>query len=391
MRRKEADMAQDMYEFYMPVKLVFHNGAIRETAKEAKRFSDKALVITDKPLLQTGLLEPVFQDMKELEMEYVIWDEIVPNPRDVDMDRGGAFARESGAGVIIAVGGGSAMDTAKAIGALMTNGGSVREWYGDKLVHEIAPLICVPTTCGTGSEVTHEAIINDTQLMQKKCIWGAGNSAKTAILDPQVLKGLPAHLLASTGIDALTHAVESYTCTAASPITDALGMKAIELIGRSLIRAVETKETDALTDMMNASVIAGMAFGNSNVAAVHCMAEALGGFYDIPHGVANAMLLPCVSRYNVPGAAAKYADVAEALGVDISGLSEEEAAYAGIDYIEAMCRQLKIPKFCEEEKVDPKDFTFLAEAAAIKGPTRVNPVYVDQEIYLHLFEQAYAE
>lgn len=384
-------MAQDNYGFFMPTKLVFHNGAFREIAKEAKVFSDKALVITDKPLLGTGLLEPLFADLKELDMEYVVWDEIVPNPRDVDMDRGGAFATESGAGVIIAVGGGSTMDTAKAIGALMTNGGSVRDWYGDKLVNDIAPLICVPTTCGTGSEVTHESIINDTELMQKKCIWGAKNSAKVAVLDPQVLKGLPPHLLASTGIDALTHAVESYTCTAASPITDALGKKAIELIRRSLVKAVETKDDDALTDMMNASVIAGMAFGNSNVAAVHCMAEALGGFYDIPHGVANAMLLPCVSRYNVPGAAQKYAEVAEALGVEIDGMTAEEAAYAGIDYIENMCRQLKIPKFSEEPKIDPKDFEFLSKAAAIKGPTKVNPVFVDEKIYVDLFHKAFAE
>lgn len=384
-------MAQDNYGFYMPVKLVFYNGAFRETAKRAKTYSDKALVITDKPLLNIGLLDPLFEDLEEMEMDYVIWDEIVPNPRDVDMDRGGEFARESKAGVIIAVGGGSAMDTAKAVGALMTNEGSVRELYGDQLTHDIAPLICVPTTCGTGSEVTHESIVNDTVLMQKKCIWGDRNSARIAILDPQLLKGLPAQLLASTGIDALTHAVESYTCSAASPITDALGIKAVELIGRSLVRAVETKADDALTDMMNASVIAGMAFGNSNVAAVHCMAEALGGFYDIPHGVANAMLLPGVSRYNVPGAAQKYADIAKALGVNVEGMSPEEAAYAGIDLIELMCRRLKIPKFSEYEKVNPADFEFLSKAAAIKGPTKVNPVFVDEDIYMELFQKAYEE
>ncbi|MGN0482624.1 MAG: iron-containing alcohol dehydrogenase [Lachnospiraceae bacterium] len=384
-------MAYDTYGFFMPTKLIFFNGAFRKTAEEAKKFGDKVLVVTDQVLLETGLLEPLFEDMKSLGMEYVVWDKVVPNPRDKDIDEGGAFAREAEAKVIVAVGGGSSMDTAKAMGAIMTNGGTVRQWYGDKLEKDIAPLICVPTTCGTGSEVTHESIINDTELMQKKCIWGEHNSVKIAILDPQLLKGLPAHLLASTGVDALTHAVESYTCTAASPVTDALGMKAIALIGKSLVNAVETKSEESLTDMMSASVIAGMAFGNSNVAAVHCMAEALGGFYDIPHGVANAMLLPCVSRYNVPGAAKKYAEVAEALGVDTTGMSDEEAAYAGIDHIEQMCRRLKIPKFSEEKKIDPKDFEFLAEAAAIKGPTKVNPVFVDKEKYIELFYKAYQE
>ncbi|MDD4369991.1 MAG: iron-containing alcohol dehydrogenase [Anaerostipes sp.] len=204
-----------------------------------------------------------------------------------------------------------------------------------------------------------------------------------------VLKGLPAPLLASTGIDALTHAVEAYTCTAASPITDALAIKAISLIGKSLKIAVQEHTDDAVCDMMSASVIAGMAFGNSNVAAVHCMAEALGGFYDIPHGVANAMLLPVVSRYNVPGATKKYAEVAQALGVDITGLTEEEAAYKGIDYIETLCEELNIPKFSSVEKVNPKDFDFLAEAAEFKGPTKVNPVPVDKAKYIELFEEAY--
>lgn len=384
-------MAQDNYGFYMPVKLVFHKGAFRETAKEALIYSKKALVITDKPLLETGMLEPLFEDMKSLDMEYVVWSDIVPNPRDVDIDKGAEFARSCGAGVVIAIGGGSPMDTAKAMAALMTNPGSISDYIGDKLVNEIAPLICIPTTCGTGSEVTHESIINDTIQMKKVCMYGAKNSAKTAILDPLLLKGLPGHLLASTGIDALTHAVEAYTCTAASPITDALAMKAITLIGKSLIKAAEEKDEDALTDMMNASVIAGMAFGNSNVAAVHCMAEALGGFYDIPHGVANAMLLPVVSRYNVPGATKKYAEVAEGLGLDISTMTDEEAAYAGIDYIESMCRKLKIPKFSEIKNVNPKDFDFLAAAAEIKGPTKVNPVFVDKERYIELFEKAYAQ
>lgn len=141
--------------------------------------------------------------------------------------------------------------------------------------------------------------------------------------------------------------------------------------------------------MMSASVIAGMAFGNSNVAAVHCMAEALGGFYDIPHGVANAMLLPVVSRYNVSGAASKYADIARALKVEVEGMTDEEAAYKGIDYIEDLCEQLEIPKFYELAVVNPKDFEYLAGAAEVKGPTKVNPVPIDKDKYIELFQKAY--
>lgn len=382
-------MSQDDYGFYMPTRIIFYNGALEKVSEEAALFGKKVLIVTDKPLLDTGLLKPVIKDIAALNMEYHIWSDIVPNPRDTDIDRGAAFAMDFGADVIVAVGGGSSMDTAKAIGAIMTNGGHAKDWYGDKLKNDIAPLICVPTTCGTGSEVTHESIVNDTEKLIKACIGGSKVSVKAAILDPEVLKGLPAHLLASTGIDALTHAVEAYTCTAASPITDALGIKAISLIGKSLLNAVNDRTSEALTDMMSASVIAGMAFGNSNVAAVHCMAEALGGFYDIPHGVANAMLLPVVSRYNVPGATRKYMEVAKAIGVDVTGMTEEEAAYAGIDYIEELCKKLNIPKFSSIKNVDPNDFERLAKAAEVKGPTKVNPVLVNKEKYIELFNKAY--
>lgn len=382
-------MPKDNYGFYMPVKLIFRKGALEETAKEAVKYGKKVLIVTDKPLYETGLLDSVILELKKLQMEYKIWSDIIPNPRDTDIDKGATYAIQFGAEVIVAVGGGSSMDTAKAIAAIMTNGGKAKDWYGNKLVKPIVPLICVPTTCGTGSEVTHESIVNDTEKLIKACIWGPLVSAKVAILDPCVLKGLPKKLLASTGIDALTHAVEAYTCTAASPITDALAIKAVELIGKSLKEAVERKDEDALSDMMSASVIAGMAFGNSNVAAVHCMAEALGGFYDIPHGVANAMLLPVVSRYNVSGAASKYADIARALKVEVEGMTDEEAAYKGIDYIEDLCEQLEIPKFYELAVVNPKDFEYLAGAAEVKGPTKVNPVPIDKDKYIELFQKAY--
>lgn len=377
------------FEFYMPTKIVFEQGAIRKVAKEGKVLGKKGLIVTDGPLLKTGILDPIFKDFKAEGMDYVLWSEIVPNPRDVDIERGAKFAAEEKIDYIVAVGGGSAIDTAKAIGAIKENGGKCNDWYEGNLKKKITPLICVPTTCGTGSEVTHESIVNNTVTMVKDCIWGPEVSAAVAILDPDVLVNLPKKILASTGIDALTHAVEAYVCKAANPFTDALAIYAIRLIGESLTEAVENSSNEAYVKMMAASCMAGAAFGNSDVASVHSIAEALGGYYDIPHGVANAMMLPEVSRLSIPGAPQKYADVARALGVHTEGMTTQQAAMAGVDYMEILCRRLNIPKFSELDVVDPKDFERLATTAAEASETEDNPVLFDKQDFIDIFTRLY--
>lgn len=377
------------FEFYMPTKIVFEQGAIRKVAKEGKVLGKKGLIVTDGPLLKTGILDPIFKDFKAEGMDYVLWSEIVSNPRDVDIECGAKFAAEEKIDYIVAVGGGSAIDTAKAIGAIKENGGKCNDWYEGNLKKKITPLICVPTTCGTGSEVTHESIVNNTVTMVKDCIWGPEVSAAVAILDPDVLVNLPKKILASTGIDALTHAVEAYICKAANPFTDALAIYAIRLIGESLTEAVENSSNEAYVKMMAASCMAGAAFGNSDVASVHSIAEALGGYYDIPHGVANAMMLPEVSRLSIPGAPQKYADVARALGVHTEGMTTQQAAMAGVDYMEMLCRRLNIPKFSELDVVDPKDFERLATTAAEASETEDNPVLFDKQDFIDIFTRLY--
>ncbi len=379
------------FSFYMPTKIVFEKDALDSVAEHAKDFGKIGLLITDKMMLETDIVKRVRKSLDKENMDYLIWSDIVPNPRDKDIEKGAEFAIENKIDYLIAVGGGSAIDTAKAIGAIMTNGGCCRDLYGNKLTKPIAPLIAIPTTCGTGSEVTHESIVNNTTTMVKDCIWGPNNSVKVAILDPDVLAKLPAHIMGSTGMDALTHAVEAYVGKAANPLTDALALSAISMIGKSLIKGVNEKNTEDLENMLVASCMAGAAFGNSDVASVHSIAEALGGYYDIPHGVANAMMLPEVSRLSVPGAPKKYAAVAKALGVDVSGMSTDEAAYAGVDYIQEMADTLKIPHFCDLECVDPKDFDRLAKTAAEAPETADNPVMMYQEDFKALFERLYNE
>lgn len=379
------------FSFYMPTKIVFEENVLTQVADYAKGYGIKGLLITDKMMMETDIVKTVVASLDEADVDYMVWSDIVPNPRDVDIEKGAAFAIANKIDYLIAVGGGSAIDTAKAMGAIMTNGGTCADLYGDKLKKPIAPLIAIPTTCGTGSEVTHESIVNNTVTLVKDCIWGPNNSVSLALLDPSVLEKLPPHIMGSTGMDALTHAVEAYVGKAANPLTDALALTAIRMIGKSLIPGVEKKEKADLENMLVASCMAGAAFGNSDVASVHSIAEALGGYYDIPHGVANAMMLPEVSRLSVPGAPQKYADVAEALGVDITDMTVEEAAYAGVEYMQKMAELLKIPTFGSLECVDPKDFDRLAKTAAEAPETADNPVMMYQEDFKALFERLYAQ
>lgn len=379
------------FEFYMPTKIIFGKGTIVSAAQEIKKLGEKPLFVTDQPLMDTGLLDPVFEKLREEKIDYVLWTDIVPNPRDTDIERGAAFAAEKGIDCMIAAGGGSVIDTAKAIGAILENGGKCEDWREGNLKHNITPLICIPTTCGTGSEVTHEAIVNNTKTMEKDCIWGDQVSAAVAVLDPDVLKNLPKKLLASTGMDALTHALEAYVCRASNPMTDALALAAIQMIGKNLEKAVKEDREDAYAQMLAASCMAGAAFGNSDVAAVHSISEALGGYYDIPHGVANAMMLAEVSRRSVPGAPEKYAEAAKALGVDVEGKTVEEAAYLGVAYIEKLAQEMKIPKFSELEQVDPKDFRRLAHTAFQAEETQDNPVVFSEDDFVSIFETLYSK
>lgn len=377
------------FEFYMPTKIIYGKGKIEEIAAEAARFGKKGLLVTDKGLLGTDLVKNILSILDKAQLQYLVWSDIVPNPRDVDIEKGAAFAVAEKIDYMIAVGGGSAMDTAKAMGAIMTNGGLCKDWYEGNLKHPIAPLICVPTTCGTGSEVTHESIVNNTETLEKDCIWGPEVSAAVTILDSDMIASLPKKILASTGLDALTHAVEAYVCKASNPMTDALAIKAIQLIGTCLLPAAQEHDQEALEGMMAASTMAGAAFGNSDVACVHSISEALGGYYDIPHGVANAMMLAPVSRFSVSGAPEKYADIAKALGVNVDGMTMEEAANAGIDYMEQLSILLEIPRFKDLDVVNPKDFPRLAKTAANAAETEDNPVMMYEEDFINLFTELY--
>lgn len=379
------------YSITFPTRIEFGEGVIESVGKEVKALNAKsAMIVADKGVVAAGLVSSVEDALKKENISFVLFDEIVPNPRDYNVEKGAELAKIEGVDVLIAVGGGSSMDTAKAIGVLLTHDGRIKDWCGEDLLErEITPVIAIPTTAGTGSEVTPFAVITDTVLSEKLNIFDNKVAPKVALIDPSTILKLPPKIMAACGIDAITHAVEAYTCKIATPHTDAFALYAIELISKHLRGAVDNPNIENCTGMMLGSTIAGLAFGFSDTAGVHCMAEALGGRYDIPHGVANAMILPTVTKYNVVADIEKYAKVSRTMGVNTSEMNEEEAAYASVDALEKLCKDVGIPKMKGYSCINPDDFEELSMAAEKNVSTKDNPREVTAKEFYKLFIKAY--
>lgn len=379
------------FSFPLATRIEFGEGYLTHAGAEAKKLGiTKAMVIADKGIFAAGIVQPIEDSLKAEGVDYVIYDQIVPNPRDIHCIAGAEFAKEHKVDGMIAIGGGSSMDTAKAVGTLLANGGNIRTWATPAVLeHPIIPLIAVPTTAGTGSEVTFDAVITDTEAKVKLNILDLKIAPRVALVDPTVLKGLPEKVMATTGVDALVHAVEAYTCKAASPITDAFALYAIDLIGANIREAVYQRTPESCKAMMLGSTMAGVAFGYSDVAAVHCIAEALGGRYDTPHGASNAMVLTAVTEFNIPSNPEKYAEVARHLGVDTTGMTTEEAAQSCVEAMKAICEDVKIPKMRDFEMIDPKDFQALAQASFENMSTPNNPREITVQDYYDLLMKAY--
>lgn len=384
-------MTLSKYSFELPTRIEFGEGVIYDAGKEAKALgAKKVMIVADKGVIGAGLIKPVEESLKAESVNYIIYDNIVPNPRDIHCMEGYEIAKNENVDTLIAVGGGSSMDTAKAIGTLLTHGKTIQDWCGFQLLErKITPLIAIPTTAGTGSEVTPFAVITDTKTHVKLNIFDPKATAVVALIDPSVLLNLPSHIMAATGIDAMTHAVEAYTCNIANPHTDAYALYAIGLIQNNLRDAVDAPSIKSCTGMMLGSTIAGIAFGFADVAAVHCMAEALGGRYDIPHGVANALLLPTVTEFNVPSDIEKYRDISKALGVNVVGMDLEKAAMACVGTLRQLCEDVSIPRMKDIKEINPADFEELAIAAEKNVSTPSNPREVHAKEYIELFKKAY--
>lgn len=352
----------------------------------------RALIVTDAPLTQLGVTEKVAALLRERGLEVAVFDGVQPNPTVSNVEAGLAVLKASNSDCLVSLGGGSPHDCAKVIAVLATNGGSVMDYRGlNKVKTAPMALVAINTTAGTASELTKFAVITEETRHLKMSIVDRQIAPLLSVNDPELMRGMPASLTAATGMDALTHAVEAYVSTMATPVTDACALHAMRLIGQYLPRAVSNGKEDleAREQMAYAQFLAGMAFNNALLGYVHAMAHQLGGQYNLPHGVCNAMLLPHVEAVNASDCAPRLAEVARALGVDTAGKSEAEAAEAAVQAMRDLARTVGIPARLSELGVKREDFPLMAANAIKDGSGYTNPKKFSQADIEAIFEAAY--
>ena len=378
--------------FYMPSMSLMGAGCIEEVPAEIKELGlTKALIVTDKVLNKIGLVGELTKLLEKNGIQYAIYDGVQPNPTVANVNNGLAMLKEENCDFVISFGGGSSHDCAKGIGLIAANGGSIRDFEGiDKSINNMIPLMAINTTAGTASEITRFCIITDTERKVKMAIVDWRVTPQISINDPELMVGMPPSLTAATGMDALTHAIEAYVSTMANPLTDAAALKAIKMITQYLPKAVANGEyMKARDNMAYAQYLAGIAFNNASLGYVHAMAHQLGGFYNLPHGVCNAILLPYVESFNLIGNLNRFRDIAEAMGENVAGLSTDEAALKAISAIQRLGKQVGIPKDLKSLGVKPEDFAVMAENAKKDVCQLTNPRKATKEQVIELYRQAY--
>lgn len=366
-------------------------GAIKEIATEVKgRGFKKAFVCSDPDLIKFGVTKKVTDVLDNADIDYEIYSEIKPNPTIENVQTGVAAFKTSGADCIIAIGGGSSMDTAKAIGIIIKNPdfADVRSLEGvAPTTNKCVPIIAVPTTAGTAAEVTINYVITDTEKNRKMVCVDPKDIPVVAVVDPDMMSSMPKGLTAATGMDALTHAIEGYITAGAWELSDMFHLKAIEIISNSLRGAVENTP-QGREGMALGQYVAGMGFSNVGLGIVHSMAHPLGALYDTPHGVANAIILPTVMEYNAPATGEKYRNIAKAMGVDgVDGMTIDEARKAAVNAVKKLSKDVGIPENLKDI-VKPEDVDFLAQSAyddaCRPGNPRETSVEEIKELYLSL-------
>lgn len=337
---------EEVYGYFIPSVTLIGIGAAKEIPAKIKDLGgNKPLIVTDKGITGAGITKQITDLLDEAEMKYVVYDETVPNPTDMNVSDGVEIYRNKSCDSLITLGGGSSHDCGKGIGLVVANGGKIHDYEGvDMSSNPMPPYVAVNTTAGTASEMTRFCIITDTSRKVKMAIVDWRVTPGIAIDDPQLMVGMPPALTAATGMDALTHAVEAYVSTIATPMTDSAAEKAIELIAVHLRPAVANgQDIVAREGMCYAQYLAGMAFNNASLGHVHAMAHQLGGFYNLPHGECNAILLPHVSKFNLIAKMDRFAKIAELMGVNTSGMSKRDAADCALEAIKKLSTDIGIP------------------------------------------------
>ena len=383
----EADLS---FNYFGPTKVVFGTGSISELPMEIATLGKKAFLVTDQGIMETGLVDLVTDRMGDL-LTGVYSD--VPQDSGMEVvDKGAEAALKAGADVLVSLGGGSVIDTAKGMSIVMKEGGSLRDFQGmQMLTRQQTPHIVVPTTAGTGSEVTSAAVVMDQEQGQKVLIFEYFNTPRVAILDPRMTEKLPASLTATTGMDAMTHAVESYVSQQRNPISDAAALHAIKLITEYLPLSVENGfDLAARGQMQVAALLAGWAFSNAMVGLVHAMAHSLGAVCGIAHGLANGLLLPHVMKYNLAEVPELLADIARAMGADTAGMDALDAGQAAVNEMQAFSKKIGLSQRLRDLGVDVDTLKECSELSMSDGSIIYNPkIIMEAEEVFAVYEEAY--
>jgi len=384
---------QSISTFFCPTTIHLGPGVTQQIPTLLRELGGKRLfVVVDGALMQTPFFAQVQTLISESKIPWVSFSEVEPDPSVHTVNKAFERLKEDGSDMILAIGGGSTMDVAKAVGILATNGGRIHDYEGiDKFTRAPLPLIAIPSTAGTGSEVSGSCVITDTDNNRKMSIRHARlNPATHALLDPMAVATLPAHVAAHAGIDAFVHAIESYTSRLANLITDAINLEAISLISQNL-RAFVTDRGDqqAAQKMLVGSSLTGIVFGQTGLGNVHCMARFVGAQYHLSHGLSNALCLPTVAQFNLSAAEDKYANIGRSMGVATPLEDANLVAQSAVLAIESLCRDVGIPSGLRDVGANPADFEAMAAACAAAGYNRWNPRETSQVDFLDLFKRAY--
>ncbi len=385
------NIADQTNGFYIPCVSLFGPGCAKEVGLKAQNLgAKKALIVTDEGLYKFGVPDIIVNYLKEAGVDSHVFPGAEPNPTDVNVHKGVDAYNQHQCDFIVSLGGGSSHDCAKGIGLVTAGGGHIRDYEGiDKSTVPMTPLIAINTTAGTASEMTRFCIITNTETHVKMAIIDWRCTPLIAVDDPKLMLAKPAALTAATGMDALTHAIEAYVSTAANPITDACAEKAITMISEWLSAAVANGDNIEARDAMSyAQYLAGMAFNNASLGYVHAMAHQLGGFYNLPHGVCNAVLLPHVCTFNVIACADRYAKIAQLMGVNTDGMTLNQAAHAAIAAIRELSSSIGIPAGLAELGVKAEDHAIMATNAQNDACMLTNPRKANHAQVVAMFEAA---
>ncbi len=384
----------DLRSFEVPTVMKHGLGAIKAVADEVKGLGIKrSLIVTDSGLVKAGLLERLTAPLRAANLDYVVFDEVVPNPAIALVDQAAEIYQRERCDGLIALGGGSVMDTAKAVGVVAANGGSISgyEWTMPQPIEQrTPPTICIPTTAGTGSEVTLWAVITDPARKIKFNVGGTPLIGPwLALIDPELTFALPPAVTAGTGMDALAHAIECYTCVYAQPFSDAVALLAMEYVGQYLrIAFAQGHNAEARYKMSMAAMLGGLAYGTESAGAAHAMSQSAGGVVNAPHGPLTARLLGPVMAYNYLGEPHKFARIAQALGEDIRGLSVWQAAEQAVEAVRRLTVDVEIPTL-QDLGFSEAQIPHLAEIAFNDPQTIGNPRDLRVESYVRIYEEAF--